>query len=97
MNNLVIEGKSFFSKGVKSYAHEAVVQECKASYLESRSLSQCQPGDKNIADYICVRLSTCTSMAADALTFRPQGYMDFILIPGDKMALEDQINLCVRR
>ena len=35
-------------------------------------------------------------MAADALTFRPQGYMDFVLIPGDEMALEDQNRLCVR-
>ena len=35
-------------------------------------------------------------MASDKLTFRSQGYVDFVLIPGDEMALEGQDKLCVR-
>ena len=38
-SSIDIEGKGCFSEGVKSYVHEAVVQECKASYLESGGLS----------------------------------------------------------
>ena len=56
-----IEGKGYFSEGAKLYAHEAVVQECKAFYLES-GVSQCQQGDQNIAGRIGV---LCTAMAAD--------------------------------
>ena len=78
------------------YAHEEVVQEYKASYLESVSLSQ-SPNAKQETKILPVgqyfRLCACTSMAADALTFHFQRYMDFVLIPGDKTALED--NLCV--
>ena len=61
---------------------------CLLSGIRGLSLTQCQQTT------LC-ELFTSTSMATDALTFCPQGYMNFVLIPGDEMALEDQNNLCV--